>query len=148
MVDPLSQQIIQDIGKTTVTQSPEPSTVSSQDAASFQSMLSGDVHGVTQVQGINTADSSSAVQGQEFLQDSVQATKPSLGDRILQGLESSQNNIQNARDKISTEIQGDGSISKMYELQLQVSQLATSQHIMGQVGSKSSQGIQTLLKGQ
>ncbi len=148
MVDPLSQQIIQDIGKTSVTQAPEPSTVSSQDAASFQSMLSGDVQGVTPVQGATSADSSSAVQGQELLQSPVQATKPSLGDRILQGLENSQNNIQNARDKISTEVQGDGSISKMYELQLQVSQLATSQHIMGQVGSKTSQGIQTLLKGQ
>ncbi len=148
MVDPLSQQLIQEIGKTSVGQSPQPSTVSPQDAASFQTMVGGNVEGDTAVQGVVASESTTAaaMPEQDLLQSPLQ--KPSLGDRILQGLENSQSNIQAARDKVATEVQGDSSISKMYELQLQVSQLATNQQIIGQVGSKTSQGIQTLLKGQ
>ncbi len=66
----------------------------------------------------------------------------------MQGLDSSQNSMQDARNQITSRLQGDSEINKMYELQLQIGQLSTNQQVLGQVGSKTSQGIQTLLKGQ
>ncbi len=156
MVDPISQQIIQEIGNKSVSQSPvEPSTVSTDDAVAFNDMVNGTGE-ITASQPIEMSQNTQApmdnMQDPTLAQNTMDtnAVKPkqSLGDRILQGLENTQNDIQTAKDKMATDLQGDNTINKMYELQLQVSQLATSQHVIGQVGSKTSQGIQTLLKGQ
>ncbi len=155
MVDPISQQIIQEIGNKAVTQTPvEPSTVSANDATAFQDMVgaTGNTQAPPPTAGVDGSTMQVGTESQVFGPDTADITsikaKPSLGDRILQGLENTQNEIQTAKNNVAADLQKDGNINEMYKLQLQVSHLATNQHVVGQVGSKTSQGIQTLLKGQ
>ncbi len=147
MIDPASQQAIQKIGGDSIGQTPsQPSTVSAEESTSFRDMVGGtsEVNNTQSVQPTNANEGAAQSSDVKPATDSTQ----SLGDRILQGLEKTQNDIQGAKDKIVSDIDANSQIGQMYNLQLQVGQLATSQQVMGQVGSKTSQGIQTLLKGQ
>ncbi len=163
MLDPVSQQAIQDIGNKGVSHTPvEPSVVSSEEAEAFQNMLESPSLPPIQHTEIKSDMDTGVVHTEDQLrrveqiltvnENVVQVTavegEPSLGDRILQGIEGAQKDLQAGREQLMSDLQGDGQISKMYELQLQVGQMATSQQVMGQVGSKTSQGVQTLLKGQ
>ncbi len=156
MVDPLSQQIIQEIGNNSVGETAStPSVVSAEDASSFQNMVTEPVD-INSIQPVSMGQESTVqgldAQNAATIPDSSSVTpvkgEVSLGDRILQGLESIQNDAKVARDSVTTQIQGDSRVNQMLDLQLQVSQLTANQQILGQVGSKTNQGMQTLLKGQ
>ena len=71
----------------------------------------------------------------------------SPGAKILQKLERLSTDM-NAGQVQLLEQAGDSAAGRMCKLQFEVAQFSTNQAILGQTGSKSSQGVQTLLKGQ
>ncbi len=155
MVDPLSQQIIQEIGSSNVGETAStPSVVSGDDASAFQNMVTEpvDINSIQQVSHTESTTQTVDAQNANLAPDTVNTQavqgESSLGDRILQGLENMQNDVKTTRESVTTQLQGDDKINQMLGLQLQVSQLTANQQILGQVGSKTNQGVQTLLKGQ
>lgn len=155
MVDAISQKFVAEVGNLAekATESAGvPSTVSSADAASFQTQVNGaeavgmDAAAVSAASTQATASVSAPAS--VAASATTSAAPPNMGDRILSGLEGMSNDMQATRQKFVQDVSGNGKVGEMYKLQLDVAQMTTNQTIIGQAGSKTSQGIQTLLKGQ
>ncbi len=68
------------------------------------------------------------------------------GDSILDSMQREMTDKSQALEKSINSVQG--SSGDMLRLQYEVAQLTMTQTVVGQVGSKTSQGLQQLLKGQ
>ncbi len=78
--------------------------------------------------------------------DGTPPIKKVAGDNVLDAL---QRDMSNARTGIEESLQSmQGSTGDMLRLQYQMAQVTMTQSLVGQVGSKTGQGVQQLLKGQ
>lgn len=157
MVDAISQKFVAEVGnlaEKATERAVERSPVSSADAASFQTQVNGaeavgmDAAAVSAASASTQATATAPASVATSATTNATATAPNMGDRILSGLEGMSNDMQATRQKFVQDVSGNGKVSEMYKLQLEVAQMTTNQTIIGQAGSKTSQGIQTLLKGQ
>ena len=67
---------------------------------------------------------------------------------VLESLDKMSANMRGMQDNLQNATTHMGEIGDLLQTQFQVAQLTMTQTMVGQVGSKSSQGAQQLLKGQ
>jgi len=87
---------------------------------------------------------------QQSIDPGLQAQTPGVntGNNVLEGLDKMSSDMRAAQKNIVDSTKGMGDMGDLIRTQFEVAQLTTTQTMVGQVGQKSSQGIQQLLKGQ
>lgn len=100
----------------------------------------------TQPSAVHSASDRSLANAQ---QPALDPGSVGLGDRILAGLQRSQNQMVSTVDAVAKTPETQASISpgELLKLQLQVTHDTTSESIAGEVGGKVDNDLQTLLKG-
>ncbi len=101
-------------------------------------------------QGVKPAASQSDV---ARFQEALGAAPPQGPDQVqpsgtLEGLDKLSADMKTAKDNILQTTSGMGDMGDLLRMQFEVANLTTTQTMVGQVGQKSSQGTQQLLKGQ
>ena len=70
------------------------------------------------------------------------------GNNVLEGIDKMSADMRAAQSGIMDATSGMGEMGALLRTQFEVAQLTTTQTMVGQVGQKTSQGTQQLLKGQ
>ena len=86
-----------------------------------------------------------AMAGNTTPQHGVEGTQPG---GLMQEMDKISVDLQSTRDGLLKNADGLGDMGNLIRLQFEVANLTTTQTMVGQVGQKSSQGTQQLLKGQ
>lgn len=73
---------------------------------------------------------------------------PAGGNAPLEGLDKLSADLQTAKNTIIEGTRNMGEVGDLLRMQFEVANLTTTQTMVGQVGQKTSQGTQQLLKGQ
>jgi hypothetical protein len=77
-----------------------------------------------------------------------QTTGVNAGDPVLEGMDKLSADMRAMQDKLVQSTSGMGEMGDLIRVQFEVARLTTTQTMVGQVGQKTSQGTQQLLKGQ
>lgn len=136
MVDPLISQAGQVAGQTGAAPAAGPGTAKAEDVSRFQ-------EGLRPEAGAPPMDAQ-AGQGVSGVQAPDQAQRPN----VVEGLDQLSSDLKAARTGIIEGAEHMGEIGALLRTQFEVAQLTTTQTMVGQVGQKTSQGTQQLLKGQ
>jgi len=126
-------------------QSPQgPGKASEQDVAKFQEAMEGQSGEQAQgVDGVQQTQQSAEVQG------AAETGEPSLADKMIQSISQTGKQMEAARDEIINTVQSESlSPQDLIKAQFKVAEFTMQQTMVGKVGEKSSQGAQTLMRGQ
>ncbi len=77
-----------------------------------------------------------------------QGTEQTRPSEALEGLDKLSADLKTAQDNVIRTTSDMGDMGDLLRMQFEVANLTTTQTMVGQVGQKSSQGTQQLLKGQ
>jgi hypothetical protein len=89
-----------------------------------------------------------AVQGVDPGAQAGQTPGADTGVNVLEGLDKMSADMRAAQQSMLESTSGMGAMGDLIRTQFEVAQLTTAQTMVGQVGQKTSQGTQQLLKGQ
>lgn len=132
MVDPVSGSAVSIAGNNGLAQPADPSSLGGanpKDVTAFQNAMNQPVDAPMPV------EPQGAVNGAE-------------GSGMLENLDKVSENIRSMQDGLHNATGAMGEVGDLLRTQFQVAQLTMTQTMVGQVGQKTSQGAQQLLKGQ